>query len=128
MNKEAWLKFIKHSTEAHHIREIFNGTFGMIDLLPVQKLFFDRIDHLLTLQIGEHTRASLINLREDIEHEIEFSELRNKTKLPAKNNGRPSFKIDKTDKVLSLMAKIRSYLDEMEELIDSASHSRVEQG
>lgn len=76
MNKREWLKFIAHSTEAHHIREYFNACYGLLDEIKVQKLFFDRIDYLLEVKKCKHTQKSLKDLREDIEDEIETGRLR----------------------------------------------------
>lgn len=127
MNKEAWLKFLKHSTEAHHIREIFNGTYALIGLEQVQKQFFDRIDHLLTLQISPCTRQALGNLREDIEDEIDTGKMRNITKPKYKNPGRP-FETSKHERVSSMIDKIRGQLDVLEEMIEADSHIKVTQG
>jgi hypothetical protein len=124
MNKEAWLKFLRHSTEAHHIREIFNGTYALIGLESVQKQFFERIDHLMCLQISEHTRTALENLREDIELEIEHGEMRNKSKPSFKTNWKP-FEADKQEKINGMIDRIKDQLDALEEMIEGNNTIKV---
>lgn len=125
MNKESWLKFLKHSKEAHHIREIFNGTYALLVLPQVQKQFLDRIDYLLENNNDAHTKKSLEDLREDIELEIEHGALRKSGKAPPKYH-QPAFKLtgrpfdtDQTPrvtKIINALERIRDELDRLEEM------------
>ena len=124
MNKEAWLKFLRHSTEAHHIREIFLGTYALIELESVQKQFFDRINHLQGLQISEHTRTALENLREDIEDEIETGKMRKKIQVTVRPKENP-FNRTNAEELQSMIDKIRYQLDAMEEMIDASNQTKV---
>lgn len=130
MNKESWLKFLKHSTEAHHIREIFNGTYSLLVLPKVQSQFLNRIDYLLSTTHDSHTRTSLENLKEDIELEIEHGALRKSGKpSPQKLSGRP-FDNDQTPratKIINALERIRDELDRLEEMAIELSeiHSKV---
>jgi hypothetical protein len=122
MNKEAWLKFVKTSREAHHIREIFNGTFQLINDPRVQDVFFGRIDRLTNeaREINDSQKIKdLENLREDIELEIDHGEMQKK-ELAKKGPG----KIDKTPTTLSsflrIIDSIRGDINELEEEIRKA--------
>jgi len=85
MNNQGWLKFIERSTEAHHIREIFNGTYALISDPFVQEIFFSKINELLLKTMDGHTRDSLNDLKEDIELEVEHGAMM----AAAKNRKRP---------------------------------------
>jgi hypothetical protein len=120
MNSVAWLKFVKHSTEAHHIREIFNGTYGLIGDPDVSKIFFNKIDALLdSRSIDKHTRDSLENLREDIEDEIETGKMRgagNRERAP-----RQLAPISKTNRLKTmnrLIEAARDNLDRLEKMVE----------
>lgn len=122
MNKEAWLKFVKVSKEPHHIREIFNGTFQLINDPKVQAIFFDQIDKLSDAAKGRRdpeTLKILDNLREDIEDEIEFGEMQKKEILK-----RGPIRMDKTPMMLSSFLKIldsiRGDINELEDEIQKA--------
>lgn len=119
MNKEAWLKFIRHSTEAHHIREIFNGTYALLEDGKVQRMFLDRIESLLITSRDPHTRKSLEDLKEDIELEIEHGEMRKSGKPFIKTIGRPYSK-DQTpqlEKILSIIEIMQDELEMLEKMV-----------
>lgn len=114
MNKREWLKFIRHSTEAHHIREIFNGTYALIVDPAVKHIFFARIDFLLSNCRCPHTKQSLENLQEDIEDEIETGRMRNAGLSPRYTVQRPAAR--SPDKIAKYMARIESMLSEVRRL------------
>jgi hypothetical protein len=115
MNKREWLKFIRHSTEAHHIREIFNGTYALIIDPAVKHMFFARIDYLLSSRIDQHTRTSLENLKEDIEDEAETGRMR-ANGLPPRLLVERQMKPRNPDKVAKYRARIESMLSEIRRL------------
>lgn len=127
MNKESWLKFLRHSTEAHHIREIFNGTYSLLVLPKVQAQFLNRIDALLSTTNDAHTKKSLEDLKEDIELEIEHGALRKSKPSPQKLSGRP-FDKDQTPravKIMNALESIRDELDRLEEMVIELSEIHV---
>jgi hypothetical protein len=121
LNKREWLKFIPKCKEAHHIREIYNGTYLLIGEPAVQKQFFDKIDSLLGSMISEHTRRYLGELREDIEDEIETCKKRNSTgtlverkKMP----DRPSLDpMAKHKTVLRIIESLKEEIQRIEKLM-----------
>lgn len=130
MNKESWLKFLRHSTEAHHIREIFNGTYSLLVLPKVQAQFLNRIDALLSTTNDAHTKKSLEDLKEDIELEIEHGALRKSGRpSPQKLSGRPFDKdqTPRTVKIMNAIEYIRDELDRLEQIVIELSeiHAKV---
>jgi hypothetical protein len=121
MYNRSWLKFLRHSKEAHHVREIFNGTYGLINEPEIQDLFKTTIIRLQDNTHCEHTRTSLENLKEDIEEEIETGNMRKKITPHIKTNGRPFSKDNtpKIEKVLLIIDKMKFELNRLEDLVES---------
>lgn len=120
MNKESWLKFIRHSTEAHHIREIFNGTYSLLTFPHVQKMFLDRIDTLMKTSRCPHTRKALTDLKEDIELEIEHKGMKKKDVEMLKAE-KPQFvtseNTSKIEKIESAIERIGRELERIEDVL-----------
>lgn len=114
-----WLKFVRHSTEAHHIREIFNGAYGLVGDKEVQSLFFDRINYLLNTMIDSHTKSSLENLREDIEDEIETGRMRDG--LVKVNNKRVTLCQTRRDRYLSRIQALEEEISRLKTVVSEIS-------
>jgi hypothetical protein len=123
MNKEAWLKFIPRSKEAHHIREIFNGTYSLIGMTNVQEMFFKQIDKLLGEIQSEHTRKSLEDLREDIELEIEHGAMRSKIIVRPKANSQ-AFYLTEKEKFIKIIDTLESEIEKLREMIETNQGNR----
>jgi uncharacterized membrane protein YheB (UPF0754 family) len=112
LNKDSWLKLVKLSKEAHHLREIFNGTYALLVKKDVQDLFLNRINYLLDNTRDAHTKKALEDLKEDIELEIEHGTMRKQARPFIKTAGRPSAS------KANPLRDINDFIDEIQEQLD----------
>jgi PleD family two-component response regulator len=126
MNKREWLKFVKHSTEAHHIREIFLGTYLLLPEPEVQDIFLNRINTLLSIRPHPHTRKALEDLKEDIELEIEHGEMRSKVVTRSKI-GSSSFYLTDKEKLIKIVDSLEAEIEKLRGMIDAIGYSKLAQ-
>ena len=67
---------IQESTNAPSLRGLFRQNLLLLEKDIIQKAFFDRIDYLISSETCGFSKESLEDLKEDIELEIEFGDLK----------------------------------------------------